>query len=206
MGSQQQDLMNFTRKLAALCFAFLGTLSLSAGDKSAKEPVVFLSEKYLKLLKEPSLGAKVDAAKLPAIRFTWVRTFHAPISLRAYMTAGGPRLRVARMSGKGGYGWGTLDFENEFPLAAQKWEQLKKLIAAEGAREPLNADLDCAGMDGSYWVLEVADAAGYTVEKLWSPLDDEKKPRDDMGIKRDAFVAVCKFLIAYAPMDPEGIY
>ncbi len=214
--------MNLPQILAAVLIALTCALPLQADETDAPKPAKSPSEKQLKLLKEPSLAAKADAAKLPAIRFTWVRTFHAPISLRAYMTAEGPRLRVARMSGKGGYDWGTLEFENDFPLAKAQWERLQKLIAVDGARKPLkgieqeNRNM-LSGFDGAEWILEVSDSKGYTIEETWSPTsitdgkEEEKRRPDRLGIvldlkKLEAYVAACKFFIHYAPMDPDGIY
>ena len=67
-------------------------------------------------------------------------------------------------------------------------------------------------LDGSAWALEVSDASGYTVEDVANPLmvtdgdAETKKNAKENGFNPDAFVAVCKFLIRCAPMDPDGIY
>ena len=67
-------------------------------------------------------------------------------------------------------------------------------------------------LDGSSWVLEVSDASGYTIEEIANPLrvtdaePKEKKQLEASGFKLDAFVAVCRFLIKYAPMDPDTVY
>ena len=175
------------------------------------------SASTLKLLREPSLEGRPDAEVLPAIRVIWSRTFHPPISLRAYMTKDGPRLRVARTSGKGGYDWGVLDFENDFPLKDDAWQTLLKLLRADGARQPFKnlkqEDRDfLSGFDGSTWKLEVSDQSGYTVDEAWTPSSvtdgkpEEKKMFEDRGIRLDNFVKLCKFLIQYAPIDPESIY
>jgi|GEM_PF-4715955 len=171
----------------------------------------------LKLLREPSLEGRPDAEILPSIRVIWSRTFDPPISLRAYMTRDGPRLRVARTSGKGGYGWGILDFENDFPLKDEIWQTLLKLLRADGARQPFKnlkqEDRDAlSGSDGSTWKLEVSDQSGYTVDEAWTPTSvtegkpEEKKLFEERGIRLDNFVKLCKFLIQYAPLDPESIY
>ncbi|HRJ08471.1 MAG TPA: hypothetical protein PK490_16245 [Prosthecobacter sp.] len=171
----------------------------------------------LKLLGEPSLEGRTDADRFPTIRVIWCRTFHPPVSLRAYLTKDGPRLRVARMSGKGGYDWGTLDFENDFPLRAETWMRLLNLLNADGARQPLKnvkqEDMDyLTGLDGSTWKLEVSDQAGYTVDEVWTPMNvtngdpDIKKLAEDQGIRLDNFVKLCSLLIQYAPIDPESIY
>lgn len=171
----------------------------------------------LKLFGEPSLEGRKDAGHFPAIRVIWVRTFHPPISIRAYMTKDGPRLRVARTSGKGGYNWGILDFENDFPLKDETWTDLLKLLQAEGARQPFKnvkqEDRDLlSGFDGSTWKLEVSDKSGYSVDVAWTPTNvtdgkpEEKKRFEDRGIRLDNFVRLCEFLIQYAPIDPESIY
>ncbi|HCN79305.1 MAG TPA: hypothetical protein DIT13_19240 [Verrucomicrobiales bacterium] len=121
------------------------------------------------------------------------------------------------MSGKGGYDWGTLDFENDFPLRAETWMRLLNLLNADGARQPLKnvkqEDMDyLTGLDGSTWKLEVSDQAGYTVDEVWTPMNvtngdpDIKKLAEDQGIRLDNFVKLCSLLIQYAPIDPESIY
>lgn len=148
----------------------------------------------LELLGEPSLEKIVEREQLPAIRLIWVRTFHHPISLRAYMTKEGPRFRVARMSGKGGYDWGKLDFENDFPLKDDAWKHLLQLLNEDKARQPFKDAKPgtrglLLGLDGSTWTLEVVDKSGYTVDQAWSPKsmvednDSEmKKIMDDYGV------------------------
>lgn len=190
------------------------------GTHKESEPIkrdIRPTDEMLKFFGEPALKARQDAAEFPAIRLIWVRTFHAPISLRAYQTKEGPRLRVARSSGKGGYNWGELNFENDFPLGPTKWDELAKLLAVEGARQPLKNvkpdDRDfLSGLDGATWTLEVSDKDGYTVEKVWSPTSvaelkaDERKLLESKGFRLDSFVKLCKFLIQYAPIDTETIY
>lgn len=171
----------------------------------------------LKLLREPSLEKLSDAERFPSIRFLWVRTFHSPISFRAYMTKDGPRFRVARTSGKGGYDWGTLDFEKDFPLKNEVWLRILKLLQADGARQPFKnvkpgARDFLSGMDGATWTLEVVDKSGYTVDSVWSPTivtnsePEKKKLFEDQGIRLDNFVELCLFLIQCAPIDPGSIY
>ncbi|MEZ0386181.1 MAG: hypothetical protein ACAI34_03875 [Verrucomicrobium sp.] len=170
----------------------------------------------LKLLAEPSLEKLANADQLPAIRLIWVRTFHAPISLRAYMSKDGPRLRVARTSGKGGYDWGKLNFENDFALKQETWQQILNLLYADEAREPFKHKPDArallSGLDGAIWRLEVVDKSGYTVDEASNPTiatdgkPEHTKALEDEGIHLANFVKLCKFLIQYAPMDEESIY
>lgn len=171
----------------------------------------------LKHFGEPSLVQLKDAATRPAIRFVWIRTFHAPISIRAYLTSDGPRLRVARMSGKGGYDWGTLDFENDYPLSTSHWERLTALINVEYARQPLrdvkpeNREM-LNGLDGASWILEVADSKGYTTADVSNPTtvsqmkEEERRHIESLGFRLEPFIAVCKYLIQFAPMDPDNTY
>jgi hypothetical protein len=175
------------------------------------------SPRSLMLFGEPSLAQMKDAATRPAIRLVWIRTFHAPISIRAYMTAEGPRLRVARMSGKGGYEWGTIDFENDYALSKAHWERLTTLVNVDYARQPLrdvkpeNREM-LEGLDGASWILEVADSKGYTSEDVSNPAtvsnlqEDEKRHIKSLGFHLEPFVAACKYLIQFAPMDADNIY
>ncbi len=196
-------------------FAPPATKTKEAPTPPAEEPLK-PSPEVLKRFQEPPLKDRSDAAKFPSLRLIWIRTFHAPLSFRAFMTKNGPKFRVARMSGKGGYDWGHLSFEKEFPLKADQWKELLKLAAVGGAREPLKtarpegkAYFDM-GLDGSTWTLEVSDKAGYTVEEIWSPTyvteGADKKMLEDAGVRLDAFVALCKFLMKCAPVDLEPVY
>jgi hypothetical protein len=108
--------------------------------------------------------------------------------------------------GRGGNGWGILDFENDFPLKDETWQTLLKLLRADGARQPFKnlkqEDRDAlSGFDGSTWKLEVSDQSGYTVDEAWTPTSvtegkpEEKKLFEERGIRLDNFVKLCKFLI-----------
>ncbi len=175
------------------------------------------SPESLKHFGEPSLVELTDAATRPAIRFVWIRTFHAPISIRAYLTSDGPRLRVARMSGQGGYEWGTLEFENDYPLSKSHWERLTTLINVNYARQPLrdvkpeNRDM-LDGLDGASWILEVADSKGYTAVDVSNPTtvakmeEEERRHIESLGFQLEPFIAACKYLIQFAPMDADNIY
>ncbi|OAI56922.1 hypothetical protein AYO49_03255 [Verrucomicrobiaceae bacterium SCGC AG-212-N21] len=198
-----------------LMLLFAPTTSVLCQEKGKTVP----SAQALKLLNEPSLSSRHGAANLPVIRFISKRTFHAPFCVRAYLTPEGPRVRFARLSGKGGYDWGQLDFENDIPLPRDRWEALLKLANASGARQPFKDTKDTKGTlegnDGSVWILEVSDKAGYTVEDVWTPVSVTEGREEDKILfsKRGgdlkaltAYVEVCKFLMKLAPFDTEPVY
>lgn len=118
------------------------------------------------------------------------------------------------MSGKGGYDWGKIEVEKEFPLTLQQWADIVTLASVDGAREPSQkAEKELrehfveamSGLDGSTWYLEVRDRNGYTVEGVPNPLvgDDQrvKRIKETTNLDFRPFLAVCLKLFELSGLD-----
>lgn len=124
--------------------------------------------------KEPSLSA-ANVRPKAVIRFTWLRSFHPPIIVRAEgLGSAAPRLVATHLSGQGGYGPGNIDQHIERPLRADEAATLQAALTEAALFPPSKPEAplpECApfGSDGAEWVIEVVDSGGYHFTKRWSP-------------------------------------
>lgn len=152
----------------------------------SREPAVdgFASRWYSQFLaaaKEPSLylGAHRTApSELAVFRFTWLRTFHAPVFIRVFVGPDGKYHIVAKeLSGQGGYAPGTRTRTLTRELLSAEAQNFRQLIKqTDFLRQPPS---DCRlGMDGSEWIFEAIDQDGYHLSSRWTP---DKGPAHDVG-------------------------
>jgi len=131
----------------------------------------------LRAAEEPSLYARAqgERSRGTTIRFTWLRSFDAPIIVRVEgIGAPSPRLIAKRLSGKGGYGPGAIDTQIDRPLSEAEVGAIAAVLAQgtpfAGAARP--APLPECGpppIDGAEWVVERVDGTGYHFAKDFSP-------------------------------------
>jgi hypothetical protein len=131
---------------------------------------------------EPSL---LGETKL-VLRFTWLRTWGKPISVR--ITSDGT-LTATRLSGSGGYEPGTVEAHATKKLTPQEVSAIDARVTALSFDKMPTVD-DTRGLDGEDWILERQDGSTYHVVSRWTP--------DKTGSKA-AFRAVCELLIDAAP-------
>lgn len=116
-------------------------------------------------------AAGEDPVKLPTenevFRFTWLRSFHAPIVVRVNCDEK-CILNAKQLSGAGGYSPGRVQLENRRVLTDKEMKELKALAnRLEGwVYKP---DEEIIGMDGAKWILETAKGDNYQAWNLWSP-------------------------------------
>lgn len=134
----------------------------------------------LSAAREPSLYLKSTrriSHDGPTLRFTWLRSFHAPIIVRIeHLGSSHPRMVAKKLSGKGGYSPGSV---NERLVRRLSQEEQKALrIALETTSVASMTPKSCyhgpAGMvmiqlDGAEWIIEVVDTKGYHFVDRWSP-------------------------------------
>ncbi|HYC74108.1 hypothetical protein [Brevundimonas sp.] len=105
----------------------------------------------------------------PALRFTWLRSFHAPVVIRLNPTTdGGVLMTATELSGKGGYDPGGVTRRIERRLSAEESAAVARVLETTGAlaQRPRDCDL---GLDGAQWILESAGPEGYRFVDRWSP-------------------------------------
>ena len=133
--------------------------------------------------KEPKI-TEIDE-KTPTIRFFWIRTFHRPVSIRVFRDAKGPKLRVVRCSGGGGYDWKQIEWDKTISLEESEWKQVLEAFENADVQAPLrklkNDEKNLLrGLDGSRWVIESKINGKLTYAMVWSPggfLEDEQKSK-----------------------------
>ena len=123
---------------------------------------------------EPIFGSPT-----PALRFTWLRTFDAPVVVRLDTTAEGAVLMTAtELSGHGGYDPGNVARRIERRLSAEESAALARVLEDTDAlqQRPRACDL---GLDGAQWIFESTGPGGYRFVDRQSPRDG---PVRDLGL------------------------
>ena len=114
------------------------------------------------------------------LRFTWLRSFHAPVFVRVVgLGTQRPRLIAEQLSGKGGYEPGAISERLERPLSPSEAEAVELTLSKTKVltAPPKLCDI---GLDGAAWIIEGVDAGGYHFVVRWSP---ERGEVHDVGLK-----------------------
>jgi len=134
---------------------------------AAQEPSLYLTSKAI----APSAGTTA--------RFTWLPTFDHPVIIRVTgLASAAPRLIAKQLSGAGGYGPGKIDKQVDRALTSAEVKALTQLLKQTDILT--FRPRDCRiGLDGSEWLVEGVDSAGYHFREAWSP---DKGPVRDVGM------------------------
>ena len=135
---------------------------------------------HLGAAEEPGLWKAAPPHEIDGIgvlRFTWLRSFHAPVIIRLEaMRNGRFRLMAVELSGAGGYAPGRVVREVERRLSADETIGLVRLLN-EGGVLDLSPTDDCAVQadgtviirgDGAHWIFEANGPTGYRFVDRWS--------------------------------------
>ena len=125
--------------------------------------------KFWKAADEPSLHAPSKAnssANARSLRFTWLRTFHAPVLVRVETANGKTQLIAKELSGQGGYEPGKIAREIQRELTPIEIGKLQKFASQTSGMAATECD---SGLDGSQWIIESVDSQGYHFINRWSP-------------------------------------
>lgn len=120
---------------------------------------------------EPSLYLESQRQRDPSaltLRFTWLRTFHAPVIVRIEAAEGSYRLIARQLSGAGGYSPGQVSQRIDRQLTAHEASRLRTLLSRNHFFDLPGAHCEM-GTDGALWIFERADQAGYRVLTRWTP-------------------------------------
>ena len=121
---------------------------------------------------EPSLAGAAEHPLAPGVRtvrFTWLRSFTAPVVIRVERDASGTdRLVAKRLSGTGGDPPGEVAATFDRPLTREESARLDAVLGRTQLFE-LPPRLCDGGLDGAQWIFESADARGYRFVQRWSP-------------------------------------
>ncbi|WP_420479008.1 hypothetical protein [Brevundimonas sp. FT23028] len=106
-----------------------------------------------------------------SLRFTWLRSFDAPVVIRLETGADGAvTMTATELSGRGGYEPGSVARRIERRLTAGEVTALARMMAQSGVLKQTAATCDI-GLDGAGWAVESAGADGYRFIERQSPAD-----------------------------------
>jgi hypothetical protein len=106
-----------------------------------------------------------------SLRFTWLRSFHAPVIIRLDTAAdGGVTMTAIELSGRGGYEPGAVARRIERRLTAGEVAALARMVEQSRVLEQTAVTCDL-GLDGAGWVIESVGADGYRFIERHSPQD-----------------------------------
>ena len=129
----------------------------------------------------------------PTLRFTWLRTFQAPVLIRLDTAAGGTvTMTATELSGAGGYEPGTVARRIERPLAPDETAALIRTLEDTAVLEQASATCNL-GLDGAQWVIESIGPEGYRFIDRWSPEDG---PVRELGL----------LMLGFTGWDPDSIH
>ena len=126
--------------------------------------------KHLRVMGEPSLSCG-QTAEAESYRFTWLRTFNRPVSVRIVRDAVGVRLVAVELTGAGGYDPGTIATRTEKRISGVDWQVLSAALSkASFWRMPTRPTEPTVGLDGSQWIVEGRRGRGeYHIVDRWTP-------------------------------------
>lgn len=105
----------------------------------------------------------------PTLRFTWLRTFHAPVVIRLDTAADGTvTMTATELSGHGGYEPGTVARRIERRLSATEAAALTQVVGETAVLQQAAGACDI-GLDGARWIVESVGPGGYRFVDRQSP-------------------------------------
>lgn len=155
--------------------------------------------RQLRAMGEPSLLflSREDTAAR-AYRFTWLRAFHCPITIRLVLfdgIVGQLTTTVATVAGVRDSGTLTRTVTKTADSHAVSLALARLSQAGFWRLDPIS--LNQGGLDGASWIIEAAADGQYKIVKRWSP-----PPMDPIHILGQTFIAD----LAGLELDPREIY
>ena len=121
--------------------------------------------KMLSALQEPILYDYDGDSEV--FRFTWLRTFHNPITIRIQKKGDSISLTTKVSDGAGGYEPGKISMDKTIPIDTIEWKKIDELFKKMDFWK-LPAESDFRGNDGAEWILESATKDRYHFATRWS--------------------------------------
>jgi hypothetical protein len=132
--------------------------------QKSKESALFVNtwfSKQLTGLGEPKLYKDYD---FETYRFTWLRTFNNPISIRLEKRNNEYLLFVKRANGAGGYNPGQLAQNDTIRITESQWNDvMTKIYNINFWEIPTIEKSDMIVMDGAMWIFEARKKSKYTM-------------------------------------------
>jgi len=130
---------------------------------------------YLKAMREPSLYKWDDNHTTTLYRFTWLRSFHRPISIRLEILPDGEgKLYSKILSGRGGYGPGELTTSRVISVSKDTVQEFIELLQEQIYWE-LPTNTESGAHDGARWIIEGRKDEKYHLVDRQSPRGRTRK-------------------------------
>ena len=142
---------------------------------------------HLLALKESSLFK--DTTALETYRFSWLRTFHHPITIRFEKQKNSYILYWKECDGAGGYDPGKLIVNKQMEVDEKTWLEFKDKINEIDFWNLPTEDYDRHGKDGAQWILEGKNPEPYHFTDRWTPKENS------------AYYQCCDFLIRLTDLN-----
>jgi hypothetical protein len=128
----------------------------------------------LSVFKEPQIFPSSNKS-VEIYRVFIIPTFYHPLSIRVEREGNKYVLIAKRLSGQGGYGWGTLKREKRHYLTKNEWQHLRSLLnqasfwtlaSDDKKNEPGEKGEATICLDGTTWLLEgVSEGKHHVVDR-----------------------------------------
>jgi hypothetical protein len=126
--------------------------SLSSRADASERMEAWFSEHLLAMHERPLFPAPYGSE---IFRFTWLRSFHNPMTFRLVVNPlGGGILYATKNSGNGGFKPGVVLEAQETPINAIEVAQFQKRLSEIGFWYMPRFDEENHGLDGARWILE----------------------------------------------------
>lgn len=142
-------------------------------------------------LKEPVL--KDYQGNKEIYRFTWIRTFHHPVSVRLEKQDETIKVFTKVCNGAGGYKPGKLIQDTIQIVQQEEYKKFLDLLSNSNFWN-LPTEKKEMGTDGSEWIIEIVKDNKYHLVVRWTPREDEK-----------AFREIGKYLISISKIKSEEL-
>ena len=149
----------------------------NAIDQTDKRSDMFVRHwysKHLAAMGEPSISCGQPGE---VYRFTWLRTFHHPVVVRANDKGNHAIVQAIELDGAGGYEPGRVLRRTEKTLSIDELKELKSVFS-DGHFGSMPTSEERDGLDGSEWIVETSDKGKYHLVVRWSP---DSGPIRDIG-------------------------
>ncbi len=130
----------------------------------------------------------LDKSESEIYRFTWLRTFHNPISIRIEKKEDEHSLYWKLCDGAGGYESGKLVQNKQEKIEKKVWTTFSQMVQRINFWE-LESTENKLGSDGSRWILEAKTKDKYHVVVRWTPSNKSK------------FYETCDYLIRLTNLE-----
>lgn len=165
-------------------------------------------------LKEPDLAKKKD--KSETVRLLHLPDFGQPLSIRAYSSIDGFKMRIVRLSGESRKGWESIVEDKTVKLTKEQWMGLKKRTNVEGACsprsskktdfEPILSTMNVKKTNNTVAILETKSDNGHTYTRVNNVIVANKTMskevienlRKETGYNIEPISEVCNYLMELA--------